>query len=122
MSEVELKLEIDAGDLDRLLQADQFGGQGEVVQQHSTYFDTGDNVLFSSGFTLRIRQAGDTHIQTIKATGPSASIFARSEWEMASQATIQSLIIPARFSMSSEIRFGKSCPNSTSSTNGGYGQ
>ncbi|WP_246704015.1 CYTH domain-containing protein [Rhizobium sp. P38BS-XIX] len=30
---------------------------------------------------MRIRQAGATRTQTVKATGPSRALFARSEWE-----------------------------------------
>ncbi len=81
MSEVELKLEILPDDLDRLLGSDLFDKPFMAILQRSTYFDTGDNALFSSGFTLRIRQEDDRRVQTIKATGPAASIFARSEWE-----------------------------------------
>ncbi|GGG17885.1 inorganic triphosphatase [Rhizobium wenxiniae] len=81
MPEVELKLEIQSADVDRLVAADLFKGEPRSVSQGSIYFDTPDNLLFASGFTLRIRQEGDTQVQTIKATGPSASIFARDEWE-----------------------------------------
>lgn len=81
MSEVELKLEINLEDVDSLIQSGLFGDAADVVQQHSIYFDTDDHALFASGFTLRIRRVGDVRVQTVKATGPSASIFARSEWE-----------------------------------------
>lgn len=81
MSEVELKLEMKPEDADRLVQSDLFGDAADAVQQHSIYFDTDDYALFASGFTLRIRRIGSVRIQTVKATGPSASIFARSEWE-----------------------------------------
>lgn len=81
MSEVELKLEIKPEDVDLLIQSGLFGDADDDIQQHSVYFDTDDGMLFSSGFTLRIRRVGDVKTQTVKATGPSASIFARSEWE-----------------------------------------
>jgi triphosphatase len=81
LSEVELKLEIKPEDVDRFILSGLFGDAADVVQQHSIYFDTDDHALLASGFTLRIRRVGDVRIQTVKATGPSASIFARSEWE-----------------------------------------
>jgi triphosphatase len=81
LSEVELKLEIAPQDMERLLNDDLLGTPAATALQHSIYFDTPDNGLFLAGFTLRIRQEGGNRIQTIKATGPSASIFARSEWE-----------------------------------------
>jgi triphosphatase len=82
VSEVELKLEIDHRDVERLLDADLFGEPEKSVLQHSTYFDMPDNGMFRAGFTLRVRRAGDTRVQTVKATGSGAAIFARSEWEM----------------------------------------
>jgi inorganic triphosphatase YgiF len=81
LAEVELKLEIDHTSFERLVASDLFGEPDEAIEQTSTYFDTSDNSLFAEGFTLRIRSGGDARIQTVKATGPSASIFARSEWE-----------------------------------------
>ncbi|WP_280171686.1 CHAD domain-containing protein [Agrobacterium pusense] len=81
LAEVELKLEIDAAGYERLAASDLLGDPDETIQQSSTYFDTADNSLFADGFTLRIRRAGDARTQTVKATGPGASIFARSEWE-----------------------------------------
>lgn len=81
LAEVELKLEIDAAGFERLAASDLLGDPDETIEQTSTYFDTSDNSLFAEGFTLRIRSVGDARTQTVKATGPSASIFARSEWE-----------------------------------------
>src|SRR5207248_675915 len=45
----------------------------------STYFDTGKHKLKHHGLSLRVRQAGNKHIQTIKS-GPGAQ-FGRGEWE-----------------------------------------
>ncbi|WP_332303299.1 CYTH and CHAD domain-containing protein [Rhizobium sp. GR12] len=81
MAEVELKLEIDAAGFERLASSDLLGEPDETIEQISNYFDTSDNSFFAEGFTLRIRKVGTSRIQTVKATGPSASIFARSEWE-----------------------------------------
>lgn len=83
MAEVELKLEIDAAGFERLVSSELLGEPDEMIEQTSTYFDTNYNAFFAEGFTLRIRKDGDARTQTVKATGPSASIFARSEWETA---------------------------------------
>lgn len=81
LAEVEMKLEIDAAGFERLASSDLLGDPKETIEQTSTYFDTRDNSFFAEGFTLRIRKVGTARTQTVKATGPSASIFARSEWE-----------------------------------------
>ncbi|MGY3621093.1 CYTH and CHAD domain-containing protein [Bradyrhizobium sp. USDA 10063] len=45
----------------------------------STYFDTGKHKLRRHGLTLRVRQNGDTNIQTIKAA--NGAQLGRGEWE-----------------------------------------
>ncbi|MGF6177717.1 CHAD domain-containing protein [Ensifer sp. 4252] len=82
MAEIELKLEVLPADLDRLVGSDMLGEPVRIVQQHDTYFDTSDRTMLDAGFTLRVRKAGEARIQTVKATGAGASIFARSEWEV----------------------------------------
>ncbi|AYG70249.1 CHAD domain-containing protein (plasmid) [Rhizobium sp. CCGE531] len=69
--------------MDSLVSSDLLGEPAETVEQHSVYFDTDDRRLFDAGFTLRIRRSGAAMTQTVKATGPGASLFARSEWETA---------------------------------------
>lgn len=81
LTEVELKLEIDVASFERLASSDLLGDPDETIEQTSTYFDTSDNSFFAEGFTLRIRKVGTARTQTVKVTGRSASIFARSEWE-----------------------------------------
>lgn len=79
--EIELKLELFAADAERVIASNLFA-DGKVVQQVSTYFDTGDHALAKAGFSLRIRQTGDIRVQTIKANGTStAGLFMRTEWE-----------------------------------------
>ncbi|WP_429807137.1 CHAD domain-containing protein [Ensifer sp. B1-9] len=80
-TEIELKLELSAEDLARFAESRLLGEPARVEQQRSVYFDTRDRDLYQSGFTLRIRTVGAARIQTIKATGPGASVFARAEWE-----------------------------------------
>ncbi|MEZ2130788.1 MULTISPECIES: CHAD domain-containing protein [unclassified Sinorhizobium] len=79
-SEIEVKLEPSSEIIKRLTRADLLG-KPEILKQTSIYFDTEDRRLFTSGFTVRIRRTGEARIQTVKATGQSASLFTRSEWE-----------------------------------------
>ncbi len=80
-SETEIKLDLSQEALHTLVGSDLLGEPDKVLDQRSTYFDTADRRLWKEGYTLRIRQVGDTRTQTVKATGPSRSLFARSEWE-----------------------------------------
>jgi len=79
--ETEIKLDLSQEALDALVGSDLLGEPDKVLDQRSTYFDTADRRLWKEGYTLRIRQVGETRTQTVKATGPSLSLFARSEWE-----------------------------------------
>ncbi|HEV7309599.1 CHAD domain-containing protein [Ensifer sp.] len=81
-TETEIKLELSLEDLDRFLASDLLGEPAKVEAQRSVYFDTRSRDLFEAGFTLRIRTVGAARTQTIKATGPGASLFARPQWEM----------------------------------------
>ncbi|MDP9811313.1 inorganic triphosphatase YgiF [Rhizobium tibeticum] len=80
-SEIEIKLELSTEALEALLGSDLLGEPEKVLEQSSTYFDTVERRLFQEGFSLRIRRSGAARMQTVKATGPSKSLFARSEWE-----------------------------------------
>lgn len=81
-TEIEVKLELSPDDLDRFATSGLLGEPSKVVEQRSVYFDTRGHDLFGAGFTLRIRTTGAARTQTVKATGPGASLFARPEWEM----------------------------------------
>lgn len=81
-TEIEAKLELSPDDLSGFAASGLLGEPARVQQQRSVYFDTQDHELFQSGFTLRVRQVGAARTQTVKATGPGASIFARPEWEL----------------------------------------
>ena len=81
--EVELKLEYDPADRDRLLAS---ACPAEVEARRAcmiaTYFDTPDLELNKAGLALRIRADGDQRTQTLKASGSrSAGLFVRGEWE-----------------------------------------
>lgn len=81
--EIELKLEIDEGGASLLRGHPLLSGRkAKAAQQVSTYFDTDDETLRKAGFSLRVRQAGDRYVQTIKQNGhASAGLFERPEWE-----------------------------------------
>lgn len=81
--ELELKLEIEAEGSDALIDhpllRDTIGGPRHT---HSVYYDTKKKALQRAGVSLRVRRAGDSYVQTVKANGKaSAGLFDRSEWE-----------------------------------------
>lgn len=81
--EIELKLEVDEGGAGLLRDHPMLSGRKvKAAQQVSTYFDTDDGTLRKAGFSLRVRQAGDRYVQTIKQNGRAgAGLFDRPEWE-----------------------------------------
>lgn len=108
--EVELKLEADPADLDRLADAAVLRDAALVAKsQVATYFDTPAQALRTAGLSLRIRRTGERRVQTVKAGGSAAAgLFARPEWERevagdtpeldAAGGPIASLIPPAALS------------------------
>ncbi len=80
-SETEIKLDLSDEATESLLGSHLLGEPTKILKQRSTYFDTRDRALWQEGYTLRIRKVGDARVQTVKATGPARSLFARSEWE-----------------------------------------
>ncbi|MBV9930252.1 MAG: CHAD domain-containing protein [Alphaproteobacteria bacterium] len=82
--EVELKLVLEPGAAARLRAHPLLAGvEAQTVEQKSVYFDTRGQALRKAGFSLRIRTAGGRRVQTVKATGASAGLFDRPEWEQA---------------------------------------
>ena len=79
--EIELKLEISRNDIEALDASGVFGEPSTSGTLRSIYFDTRSRQLVASGFTLRIRHNRSARVQTVKASGAAASLFARSEWE-----------------------------------------
>ena len=81
--EVELKLEYDPADRERLIAAvipDPIGTKARRLV--AIYFDTPDLALNKAGYTLRIRRDGRKRVQTVKAVSSSAAgLFVRGEWE-----------------------------------------
>jgi len=56
-------------------------GDPKTQSQTSVYFDTGKRRVHKAGYSLRVRQAGDEHVQTVKTNGGGAGLFYRGEWE-----------------------------------------
>jgi triphosphatase len=81
--ELELKLEFDPADRERLETAQPLkSADAETNRLVSTYFDTPAEDLRGAGYSLRVRRHGRQRIQTVKAArGSSAGLFARPEWE-----------------------------------------
>lgn len=81
--EVELKLALDAGDHETLLQAPCLVGQPMVtLHLANTYFDTPDALLNRHRVALRIREKSGVYIQTLKTKGESVNgLSRRGEWE-----------------------------------------
>jgi inorganic triphosphatase YgiF len=80
--ETELKFRVPTHRLEMLARWQIPGGKvSERTESDlvSTYFDTGKHKLKRHGLSLRVRQAGNKHIQTIKSA-PGAQ-FGRGEWE-----------------------------------------
>ncbi len=81
--EIELKLDLDPGDVTdlrmRVLPALGAAAQG-TTRLLSVYFDTDKQALRKHGISLRLRSDGGRIIQTVKADA-GAGLFARDEWE-----------------------------------------
>jgi inorganic triphosphatase YgiF len=82
--ETEIKFEVSPADLEKLAASRSVRpSDGELVRHRhlvSTYFDTPKHVLRRNGISLRVRQAGKKHIQTVK-TAMNGVAIGRSEWE-----------------------------------------
>ena len=79
--EIELKLEFDPADLERIIAHPLLATDSKRKALHSTYYDTPDLVLRNAGVSLRVRDADGRFVQTIKSTNGNAGLFDRSEWE-----------------------------------------
>jgi triphosphatase len=81
--EIELKLELSPDSVAALRELPALAGiQPRSAVQRSTYFDTPDQAIRNSGFSLRVRQVGARSIQTVKQGGDGAAgLFDRPEWE-----------------------------------------
>ena len=81
--EIELKLEVAPEDAERLRRARPLLSASHFEQhQRSIYFDTPRRKLQKAGFMLRVRQSGDSMVQTVKSAHNGAGLFERDEWEV----------------------------------------
>ena len=81
--EVELKFDVEPGGPALARAAPMLAAAPCSEKTFETvYFDTKDGALREAGFSLRVRRAGDRHVQTVKRKrGKSAGLFVRQEWE-----------------------------------------
>ena len=83
--EVELKLLAPAGTLDQLRAASvvvrHARNAGISRRLEAVYYDTRDRILFSHGFSLRVRRNGNRYVQTLKRDPVDGRPFVRAEWE-----------------------------------------
>ena len=84
--EIELKLEVPAKSLARLMRSPVLRAADKTSSKPATlisvYFDTNKLKLRNKGLSLRVRRTGHRHVQTIKQdSGASAALFDRNEWE-----------------------------------------
>ena len=80
--EIELKLEIDPGDVEQFRNHPFFRSGTNPKQLRAVYFDTSRFALRDSGISFRVRESGGKRVQTIKAEGPRSGVtLDRGEWE-----------------------------------------
>ena len=86
LPEIEVKLEVPEADLPRLTASSLLRKASKSapkpVNLVSVYFDTSKLQLHQKGLSLRVRQIGRHHVQTIKQENSgNTALFARGEWE-----------------------------------------
>lgn len=80
--EIELKLEVDPGDLPLIGHDPLIGGaKAHVNHQVTVYYDTPETRLKNHAFTLRVRSADGKFIQTVKPVTDNAGLLSRDEVE-----------------------------------------
>ncbi|MFH0726149.1 MAG: CYTH domain-containing protein [Pseudomonadota bacterium] len=84
--EIEIKLTIDAAQLDRILAhplvVRYSGGTRLHLELFNTYYDTPALELYHHRMALRVRREGDRFVQTVKTRGESRNgLSRRGEWE-----------------------------------------
>lgn len=81
-TEIELKLEVDHGDLPMVRQ-DPLLADSESHSSHqvTVYYDTPETRLKKHGFTLRVRSVGGNFVQTVKPITDNVGLVSREEIE-----------------------------------------
>lgn len=89
MQEIELKLRMaNPADYPQLVKdpilSDRFKTeQVRVIQYATTYYDTGDRLLYQNGYSYRIRKATSSCTATVKDQGSQGGgLFVRGEWNV----------------------------------------
>lgn len=81
-TEIDIKLDIAPECVETLLAMAPFSVTPQALVERTIHFDTPARALFAAGISLRIREAGGHHTQTVQAAGPGNGPFPRQEWEM----------------------------------------
>lgn len=80
--EVELKFELDSRSAKKARRHLLLSKTNHDTKlQRSIYFDTDNSDAHQAGYSLRVRDDGNSFTQTVKTTGGSAGLFDRREWE-----------------------------------------
>lgn len=80
--EIELKLDIEPGAIGLVPGVPLLAGAvGRQAILTSVYYDTSRRTLGRNGYSLRVRNADQTFIQTVKHRSGSGGLFTRDEWE-----------------------------------------
>ncbi|QNP45564.1 CYTH and CHAD domain-containing protein [Sphingomonas sediminicola] len=80
--EVELKFELDGRAAKKARRHPLLSKTDHRTKvQRSIYFDTDDSDAYRAGYSLRVRDDGNSFTQTVKTNGGSAGLFDRREWE-----------------------------------------
>ena len=86
-TETELKLQLAAQDVPRLLAHPLLRDEPQTLHLFNTYFDTPDLALKARRIAVRERRVGDQTLLTVKTAGQSVGgLSRRSEWEAPTQA------------------------------------
>lgn len=82
-TETEIKLIVDPARAPQIARLPLFAhAKSAPRREHTTYFDTDDLALRRRGFSLRVRESGKHHVQTLKhASAGAAAVGTRNEWE-----------------------------------------
>ncbi|MCL6740546.1 CHAD domain-containing protein [Sphingomonas sp. RB56-2] len=99
--ETELKFDLDRQAARKVRRHPLLADRAPTTQsQTSVYFDTGKRRIGKAGYSLRVRQSGGGHVQTVKSTGGGAGLFDRAEWEV----PVESLEVDAKALKSTPLR------------------
>lgn len=113
--EIELKLEVPAGDLGVLkhhpLVRELARGRPLVRRLHTVYFDTADHDFARERLALRVRESDGHYVQALKGEGSAlGGLFVRGEWESpleGAEPDLERVSSPAARELAREASAGK---------------